>query len=181
MDKPADVFKEFGEITTKLVSLLSPLTTAMLNQIPFKGSWTAGQVGDHLYKSYGVVDVFESNLKNTIRKPDQKVWEIKNTFLDFTIKMESPGHILPQKRPLQKKALIEGLEGRISKFLTYEDQDLNVECMDFIIPEYGAFTRLEWMWFTIFHTHRHIYQLEKIISIINGKSMTFSQPYGFNI
>ncbi|GAB3662207.1 hypothetical protein GCM10028791_37130 [Echinicola sediminis] len=167
-----EVFKEFREISNKLISLLSPLTTTQLNQCPFHGSWSAGQVGDHLYKSYGVVYALGGTIQKTKRIPDSKVWDIKNTFLDFSIKMESPVHISPETGSIKKEVLIQGLEERISKFLTFQNKDLTEECLDFIIPEFGSFTRLEWIWFTIFHSYRHIYQLERIITKIDKKAIS---------
>jgi hypothetical protein len=40
--------------------------------------------------------------------------------------------------------------------------DLSVICLDFELPGMGMLTRLEWIDFYVFHTRRHIVQLERI-------------------
>ncbi|MGO3653762.1 MAG: hypothetical protein ACTJFN_05275, partial [Sphingobacterium sp.] len=47
--------------------------------------------------------------------------------------------------------------------------DLSLTCIDFSIPEYGEFTRFEWIWFNIYHTQRHMLQLESMILANNIK------------
>ncbi len=39
--------------------MLEAFSTEQLNKIPFPNSWTAGQVGDHLLKSYGSWEIFK--------------------------------------------------------------------------------------------------------------------------
>ncbi|AGA77689.1 DinB family protein [Echinicola vietnamensis] len=163
MKAAKDVFEAFEEISSQLISHLKALSENQLNAIPFEGSWTAAQVGDHLFKSYAVVHTLKGNTTACDRKVDQKVWDIKNVFLDFTIKMASPEAILPETSPISKAQLIGQLTERIEQLKALKDEDLQQVCLDFIIPEYGEFTRLEWMWFTVFHTRRHVYQLEKIM------------------
>ncbi|MBD8488643.1 DinB family protein [Echinicola sp. CAU 1574] len=164
-----DVFSELEEISGRLISLLENTNESDLNRIPFEGSWTAAQVGDHLLKSYGVVETLNGQTKNCNRPPDQKVWNIKKTFLDFSLKMKSPAAILPASGVISKSHLITNLNNKFSSFKLFENQDLTLECKDFTIPEYGAFTRLEWLWFTIFHTCRHTYQLERILASLKAK------------
>ncbi|GGF34340.1 DinB family protein [Echinicola rosea] len=164
MNAAKNVFEAFEEISTQLISHLKDLSENQLNSIPFEGSWTAAQVGNHLFKSYAVAYTLKGNTAACDRQVDQKVWDIKNVFLDFTIKMASPEAILPDNNPISKAQLIRQLTERIEELKALKDEDLHRVCLDFIIPEYGEFTRLEWMWFTIFHTRRHVYQLEKIIA-----------------
>ena len=45
--------------------------------------------------------------------------------------------------------------------------DLNVTCMAFDIPTFGFLTRLEAIYFFLFHTKRHIHQIENIVKILN--------------
>ena len=98
-----EVLNRFDFTTQELLALLSPLSDKELNKIPFKNSWTAGQLGDHLYKSYNVIAQLNENVKDTERPPDQKLEEMRNQFLDFTIKMESPKEVLPTEDSVNKK------------------------------------------------------------------------------
>ena len=79
--------------------------------------------------------------------------------------MNSPEEILPSEKPLNKESIINGLQEKIEAFnLVIENKDLTETCTDYAIPEYGPFTRLEWIHFNIVHTQRHVHQLRKIIS-----------------
>ncbi|QDH78756.1 DinB family protein [Echinicola soli] len=172
MSTKKDVFESLKEISHQLVTMLNTLSEEQLNTVPFEGSWTAGQVGNHLLKSYAAADILSGETSECHRKPDEKVWEVKNLFLDFTIKMESPVEILPDKGPIDKAVLIPAIEKRLEQFMAFQKVDVTRICREFAIPEYGDFTRLEWLWFTVFHTRRHVYQLERIISKLTKKSYT---------
>ena len=166
-----EVITQFEIVSSELLSLLTPLKQDQLNKKPFDGSWSAGQIGEHLSKSYGVVETLNGKVraieKNSIRRADQKVASVKSLFLNFDIKMSSPKAILPSKKTIDRKVLLRGLRNRISELITVAKyKDLMVVCSDYSIPEYGEFTRLEWMWFNVFHTKRHIHQLEQIIKKI---------------
>ncbi len=152
-----------GLATDELLALIANFTPDELNEVPFPGSWTAGQVGDHLYRSYAVIRTLTGNVVPTTRPIDEKISMIRDIFLDFNIKMESPVGILPSTGFIDKDLLLHGIKERTSRFkeLIY-NEDLSLICTDYAIPEYGPFTRLEWLYFTIFHTKRHLNQLQEI-------------------
>tara|TARA_R110000796_G_scaffold252637_1_gene389569 strand:- start:11172 stop:11669 length:498 start_codon:yes stop_codon:yes gene_type:complete len=160
-----NALKQWKETSSELIKLLNSVSQEKFNKIPFEGSWTAGQLGDHLLKSYGAVEVLNGSTEKTDRPADEKVAEVKSLFLDFSIKMNSPEEILPSEKPLNKESIINGLQEKIEAFnLVIENKDLTETCTDYAIPEYGPFTRLEWIHFSIVHTQRHVHQLRKIIS-----------------
>lgn len=169
LDMNTEVLNKFDKTTGELLKLLSSLTEEQLNIPPFENSWTAGQIGDHLYRSYSVMQILTGNVEDTDRAPDEKLPEIEKLFLDFSIKMDSPKEILPSTKPINKDILIDGLKERIASqrniILT---KDLSKICRDFEIPEYGPFTRLEWIGFNTVHTQRHIHQLKDIIQKIES-------------
>ncbi len=160
-----EVLNNFDVTTQEVLELLSPLSDIELNSIPFKNSWTAGQLGDHLYKSYNVIVILCGAVEETERPPDQKLEEVRKQFLDFSIKMESPKEVLPTEEPIDKQELLDKLKRRIDQQRTVIiNQELSKTCLDFCIPEYGPFTRLEWIGFNIVHTQRHIHQLKNILA-----------------
>lgn len=164
----AQILKTFDEHTQELLQLLDSLSDEQLNKIPFQNSWTAGQVGDHLYKSYGVVEILNGNVKNTQRPPDEKLPAIRELFLDFSKKMDSPESILPSTGHIQKDSLIASLKHRINAQRdVILHQDLSLTCLDFEIPGYGPFTRFEWIGFNAVHTQRHVHQLKHLISVLS--------------
>lgn len=163
-----ELLQEFDEVANHLLQLLSSMDEEQLNQVPQAGSWSAAQVGDHLYKSYDILQILHGRVEECNRPPDQKLAPIKKEFEDFSIKMDSPEEVLPSGGHHGKAALLAGLKYRLDQqreaILT---TDLSKLCLDFAIPENGPFTRLEWLGFTVIHTRRHFRQLENIIRMVN--------------
>jgi len=158
---------EYDSATKRLLNLLNSLTQDQLNSQPIKHHWTAGQIGDHLYKSYNISHILMGKVTDTNRPPDQKLDEIQKLFLDFDIKMESPEAIIPSNDTIDKNILLNSLMEKIEWVNTHgKTLDLSKTCLDFAIPEYGPFTRFEWIGFNTVHTRRHIHQIEQIIKHI---------------
>jgi hypothetical protein len=163
-----EILNRFDKTTGELIGLLTPLSQEQLNTVPFKDSWTAGQVGDHLIQSYDAAAVLNGNTKAADRDPDEKAAEVSKLFLDFTIKMKSPKEILPTNDTINKSDLLSSLKNRIAPLReVIVNKDLTEICLDFAIPGFGEFTRMEWIGFFIVHTQRHIHQLKNIISKID--------------
>jgi len=155
---------EFHKTTSTLIDIINSFTEEQLNSVPNEG-WTIGQFGEHLFKSYAFVSVLNGNTKTTTRPMEQKLGPIKNIFSDTTIKMKSPDAIIPSEDKINKAKLVNGLKKRIEQIKkAIQTQDLSLICIDFSIPEYGEFTRYEWIWFNIYHTQRHIQQLQSRFS-----------------
>lgn len=152
--------------TDELISLLTALSGEQLNQVPYTGSWTAGQLGDHLYKSYGIAAVLHGKTEPTSRPVEEKIGPIKDVFLNFEIKMQSPDFIVPGTGPFDKDILLAGLSDRINgiKQFIEKEEDLTLTCLDFELPNAGKLTRMEWVEFLTVHTVRHVHQLKKIVA-----------------
>ena len=86
----------------ELLSLLSNLNQKQLNTVPFEGSWTAAQLGDHVYKSCGAIETLNGKLSKTERPIDAKTKEIAELFLNYDIKMKSPAEIEPETTEIAK-------------------------------------------------------------------------------
>lgn len=152
----------FSDATDELLRLLQSLTQEELNTVPFEGSWTAGQLGEHLLRAYGVVEILKGDVEPTQRPSDQKVAEVKELFLDFSTKMKSPEEILPKASFHDRRKLISALRIKVEEMMeVIENFDLSMVCKAFVIPE--TMTRLEWLWFNTVHTQRHVHQLKNIV------------------
>ena len=161
------ILKAYDEVTSTLLEMIASMDNEQLNVKPDKNGWTAGQVGDHLDKSYEVSKILTGVVTDTERPADQKLPEIRELFLNFDIKMDSPEAIVPTNDHIDQKSLLASLKDKIQWVNTNcRDMDLSKTCLDFEIPEYGPFTRLEWIGFNTVHTQRHVHQLEQIIKNI---------------
>lgn len=163
--KTANTFKN---ITDEFLELLHSKDETQLNLSPFEGSWSAAQVGEHLYKSYAFVEVLNGHTKPTNRLPYEKIELGKTLFENFEEKYKSPESIVPSATLIKKDELINNLKQRIAQIMeAITTKDLLLICTDFAIPEYGEFTGLEWVWFNVYHTRRHVRQIKNIFSSLN--------------
>jgi hypothetical protein len=164
-----NVQKELKDTKAALLQAISSVSDNRFNTVPFKGSWTAAQVADHLLKAVGTA-VLYGKTKPTERKPDEKAAETAKLFLNMDIKMKSPDFILPSEDEQDKQVIFNRAETTFSKLIeAAETLDLSLICLDFEIPGFGEFTRLEFIWFYIVHTQRHINQLKNIAKVLGGQ------------
>jgi hypothetical protein len=147
-----------------IVGELNLFSEQQLNTVPFEGSWTGGQVAEHLLMSGGVVEVVFGRTAPTERAPDEKVPMLR-IFLDFSIKMQTPDFIVPSDGFHAKQPLIDKLGENWARIReAVGSLDLTETCLDFEMPSVGHLTRLEWISFHVFHTKRHLHQLKNIHS-----------------
>jgi hypothetical protein len=156
-----ETFLTINDTLTDMINTLSLFSEDEINTIPFEGSWTPGQVAQHVIMSdSGFATLLKGPVKETDRQPDQFVNDLKAAFLNFDIKMQSPDFILPPAIDYKKEELLHNLE-EIRTRLNQFDQtsDMTKTCTGMELPVLGYLTRWEATTFIIVHTKRHIYQL----------------------
>ena len=158
--------QKFDQASSELIQSLTSLNEDQLNQTPFQGSWTAGQLGDHLLKSYGVVDIISGKTATTDRPVDEKIGPIEEALWDFDNKMEAAGHVRPTEGRIEKEWLMSELKKRRDQVLDHlegNEDHLSRTCLDGEFPGAGTFTREEWIRFMTAHIQRHVRQLKNIM------------------
>lgn len=162
--KTQEISKEAINALSGLITIFSAFEPEQINVIPFEGSWTAGQVVQHMVKANsGFVDILRGPAKDTERNPDEIEPQIKNDFLNFNIKMTAPDFLVPEAKNYDKNELVSGLKNiRESVVNATETLDLTKTCMAFELPVYGFLTRQEAIYFITCHTLRHTHQLKNI-------------------
>lgn len=148
----------------KLLSLANSFDDHQIKAIPFEGSWTAAQVADHLIRScHLILTALHGNTSKTGRDPESNRNQIKTIFLDFNLKFQSPEMIRPSDMPAEKAHLLSELSVALDKIKeAAATMDLSMTALDVELPGMGKITKIEWLYFFVFHTERHIHQLEKI-------------------
>jgi len=159
-----EIAKEAEQTLTGLIGEVERVPAEKFNIVPFEGSWTAGQLTQHMVMSNsGFADLLNGPVKDTERAPDAAVEEIKSIFLNFEIKLTSPDFIRPEKKNYDKDGLLAALSGIKADITTAAATlDLSKTCLSFELPVLGYVTRLEAFSFVICHTQRHIHQLKNI-------------------
>ncbi|KGO94201.1 DinB family protein [Flavobacterium subsaxonicum] len=150
------------------VALLSSFNEEQINKIPFEGSWTAAQVGRHLYKSEADIDqLFYAPAQPAGRQPDERAEGLKQILLDYSTKMKSPDFIIPEDMEFDKARLITSLAEANDKMLkAVSGTDLtDIAPLEDGNPLQGS-TKLEVVHFITYHTMRHNHQINKIKEIV---------------
>lgn len=161
-----DLSIEITNTKNELLKTLDLFDQQNINTVPFEGSWTGGQVAEHVLKSLsGALQNITGPVKPTERDPAEYVKPLGDAFLNMDMKMKSPDFIIPSDEPKDKISLMAALGIALDgiKTVTITD-DLSATCTGFEMPTLGALTRLEWISFSSFHTRRHTYQLKNILN-----------------
>lgn len=161
-----ELFSLLDATTNEFQQLVSDCSAETINTIPFEDSWTAAQVAVHVTKSYNfIVQGLRAEGKPTTRKRDERVQELKAIFLNFTTKFKSPEFILPAQQNYRKDVLLTDLQHSVRQLnLIRSSANLSEAIND---PALGEMTKLEMLWFSIFHTQRHLHQLKNIFQKIH--------------
>jgi uncharacterized damage-inducible protein DinB len=155
---------EFNETTKNLFATFSLFSQEEFNKIPFEGSWTAGQVAEHLYKSEsGIVRALKGTSVNTERDPHQHTKLVRKIFLDYTLKLQSPEFIIPSNEPKNKDQFLGYFKETRKELETLVNTlDLDKTFTDFSFPQLGHLTGWECICFVTCHSKRHIRQMKNI-------------------
>lgn len=158
------IWEELATTKATLLQTIDSYTTEQFNVVPFEGSWTAGQTADHILRfASGGVSILNGDGQTTERNPEQNIVPLRDLFLNFEIKMNAPEFVCPAEAPHNKEVLHRALDQVFTKMAALSKHaDLNLTFTDFEMPQFGKLTRLEWLLFILFHTQRHIHQLQNI-------------------
>jgi len=157
--------EEITGTKTALLKAIDRFDQDNINTIPFEGSWTGGQVAEHVLKSAaGVLGAITGEVKPADRDPELHVKQLADIFLNFNSKLQSPDFIIPSNEPKDKQYLLAALEKTFDGIArVVESENLAMICTSFEMPVLGHMSRLEFINFTVFHTQRHIHQLDNIL------------------
>ncbi|MDN5284497.1 MAG: DinB family protein [Mucilaginibacter sp.] len=158
------VTAQVESIKEKLIQTIALIKQDEINRTPFEGSWTAGQVGEHINLSVsGMIKTLSAPVNVTEREPDRYVKGIKDMFLNFNLKFSAAPGITPTDKHQDKETLINTLTNTFKGFINIvRAEDLTGTFPGVEFPGMGPLTRLEWVYLTIYHTQRHIHQLKEM-------------------
>lgn len=153
-------------------AILATLTPRQVNTVPFEGSWTAGQVAEHILMSEsGIPETVLGSTEQTDRPVAQYVPVIESIFLDFTAKYQAPEFIIPSEGPHDQQQLLEAFKSERAAIREIAaNEDLTLTCTDFEFPQIANLTRWEWLQFVLCHSKRHTRQLRNISEKVSGVS-----------
>ena len=163
-----ELFASLDDAASEFLQLIVSLSDKQINTIPFKDSWTAGQLAEHVTKSNtGIAKALNIEGKPTDRNPGEREQELKEMFLDFTIKFQSSEFLLPTKDIYNKETVIADLKRSLERLKEESDKATLSEAINH--PAFGEITKLELLHFVKFHIQRHLHQQKKIVQIVKNK------------
>jgi hypothetical protein len=163
-----DLINEIKSTFTSLRSILSKFSEEELNTAPFNGSWTAGQVAEHIIKSIGGIP--DSQTQATDRAYDEKIEPVRAMFLNMEMKFKTDPFLEPEKTHHEVDYLLDTLSEWEKRHTdTVREVDLEALCLDMELPTFGYLTRYEWMRFMMVHAQRHTRQIENIHDKLNKR------------
>lgn len=161
------VLKEIEDRFSKLKSILSAFSDEELNRVPFDGSWTAGQVAEHIIKSASGIP--DEKTAPADRPFDEKISAIRDMFLDMNSKSKAMPFLQPEQSHYRLEELLSTFNRLQDQHLNWaKEKDLEPLCMDMELPIFGYLTRYEWIRFIMVHLQRHTMQLENIYKMIRS-------------
>ncbi len=163
------LFISLDNIWAAFFCCISSVDGKNINKIPFEESWTVAQLATHVKKSNNAI-AQGLQMRGTLckRNIDERVEELKTTFLDFDIKFQSPDFIVPEKKEYNKEDVINQFSNSIEQLKQLRTKTDLSEIIN--LPAFGEITKLEILHFVLYHTQRHLYQLKNILSIISNKN-----------
>ncbi len=149
--------------TQQLLQCLYNFNTEKFNFSPDSKNWSPAQIAEHLL----MLEVIANNALTgktipTNRPPDEKINLIKTVMSDIDTKRVAPEIVQPSAELKDLQLMMEQIKiQRESLKKTISEMDMTEACVSFKHPGIGTLTRLEWVYFTIFHTERHLQQLQR--------------------
>ncbi len=141
----------------------------LINKVPFTGSWTAAQVADHITRSNNSISKALMLKGSSInRDPGERIPELKEIFLDFTTKLNAPEFILPDRGDYTEESVLARLGQSFTKIKGLSNRAELSEIINH--PAFGDITKFEILYFVLYHTQRHIHQLENIYHSLKHSS-----------
>ena len=163
------LFTSLDETTGEFFQLVSSFDDDEINTIPFKNSWTAAQVADHVTRSNrSVIQSLQVAGKISKRDVDERADELRQLFLNFSTKLHSPDFILPGRDIYDKEKLLSDLKDSIDEIRHLSESVDLFESLDH--RAFGDITKLEILHFVVYHTQRHIHQLNKIFQSVRNNN-----------
>jgi hypothetical protein len=162
-----EIFTALDKTSTELLQLVSSTAENIINTVPYRNSWTAAQLATHINKSNKAIgQALNMEGKVVERDPGARIGELKSMFLNFDIKFKSPEFIRPEVANYQKAIVVSDLKKSIEQLRTAGHKTVLTEIIN--LPAFGEITKLELLYFVLYHTQRHIHQLKNILSVLQN-------------
>lgn len=157
----------FRKTTEELLKLIERFDRQSFNRKPSEEKWSAAEVAEHLLLfDLRLNDILKTATQPTDRDIVEKVTAINARVSDRKNKIEAPPFLIPSNKVQSPEVLSEKIRAeRIKICSVIEETDLSLHSKEFPHRLFGELTVHEWVNLVDQHTHRHIAQLEELLSL----------------
>lgn len=155
---------EFDHSSQILIRALNEFSDEHWNSKPADDAWSAAQVAHHLSViETGVNRCLNGETEPSPRSGDAIIKRIDLFLGNHKRTYSAPDFTLPPVNPGNKKKVVLSIEETRKKLAEYIiKSDLNVLCLEFKHFFFGELTAYEWIHFVMYHSNRHLIQLQSI-------------------
>jgi uncharacterized damage-inducible protein DinB len=160
-----ELINEVETVHRDFSKALSQFSNGKFNTVPYEGSWTAGQVTEHIIKSRrGILtQLLDGPMKAADRPYDQMAKTMQDIFRDMESKAKSDERIVPGPPPHDLRALLHTLERQKERQkIIIKTKNLEEFSTELEFPGIGQLSRYEWIHMMIEHDQRHRRQIDNI-------------------
>jgi hypothetical protein len=162
------ILNDIDKSVSGMLDLMQPMDNDEVNTIPYKDSWTAAMLFRHVSKSMSAMSgAMRIASRPAERNPGEKIPELKNTFLNFNVKMKSPAFILPEDIPYEKQFIFDELKNSTRQFKESTGLAYLPDLVEGL--PLGPITKLEILHFVMYHSQRHLHQMKKISEALQNR------------
>ena len=164
------ISEQIHTVFDAVIAALNTVPPYIVDEVPFKDSWTIGQVAEHvIICSRGIPD---STSQHAERAYNEKVAELRAMFSDRSQKSEADPQVCPKETSHNLQGLIAQLTHNKEQLLQIADgKNLTALCLDMEFPFIGYLTRYEWLTFICVHTQWHLHQITDIHRHLEARAM----------
>ena len=161
------IMKDISNSTGNVIKELQNFPSENFNTKPDRNTWSAAEIAEHIFIVESAINIIL--IGKTIPAETfsaEKTEKIKSRFLNFEEKLIAPSRISPSAGQQNKQDIIDKISACRSDLSNIiSKNDLTEICLGFKHALFGELTRIEWVYFNIYHSERHIHQLRKLTSI----------------
>ena len=160
------VADRFQATTTALIELIAKFDKDTFNRKPSADQWSAGEVVEHLLTfDTRLNQILTSTTHAAERNMDEKVSVFTARVSDRANKIDAPPFLLPTAGEKSASLLIEQIRTERKKIIeTLAQIDLSLLSKEYPHRLFGELTANEWIQLVDVHTHRHLAQLQELLS-----------------
>jgi hypothetical protein len=155
---------EFIENTNSLAEYVDAVEESLLVRHPAVNVWSILDCCEHiLLIERGVNYIFHKQTGRTERNPTERIEKIKNTFTDYDRKLTAGEPVAPLSAYSDRNTILSEIRNNRENILAMAHRnDLTYLCLGYEHMLFGFLTKVEWIYYCIYHTERHIHQMKMI-------------------